>query len=102
MGHRPSSGGEKYFLRRPGIEPGPHAWKARILTIELSALTACCNVCGEKKKYFFFFIGMRYPGIEPGPHRWQRRILTTELIALTNLIHEKIIFSSHHKQTLLT
>ena len=23
-------------LRRPGIEPGPRAWKARILTIELS------------------------------------------------------------------
>ena len=42
-------------VRRPGIEPGPHAWKARILTIELSALTACCNVCGEKKKYIFFF-----------------------------------------------
>ena len=27
-------------LRRPGIEPGPHAWKARILTIELSTLRA--------------------------------------------------------------
>ena len=25
-------------LRRPGIEPGPRAWKARILTIELSTL----------------------------------------------------------------
>ena len=25
-------------MRRPGIEPGPHAWKARILTIELSTL----------------------------------------------------------------
>ena len=23
-------------MRRPGIEPGPRAWKARILTIELS------------------------------------------------------------------
>ena len=23
-------------MRRPGIEPGPLAWKARILTIELS------------------------------------------------------------------
>ena len=28
-------------MRRPGIEPGPHAWKARILTIELSARTLC-------------------------------------------------------------
>ena len=30
----------KFFfaLRRPGIEPGPRAWKARILTIELSTL----------------------------------------------------------------
>ena len=25
-------------MRRPGIEPGPRAWKARILTIELSTL----------------------------------------------------------------
>ncbi len=24
------------IMRRPGIEPGPRAWKARILTIELS------------------------------------------------------------------
>ena len=22
-------------MRQPGIEPGPHAWEARILTIEL-------------------------------------------------------------------
>ena len=28
-------------LRRPGIEPGPHAWKARILTIELSTHVKC-------------------------------------------------------------
>ena len=26
------------IMRRPGIEPGPLAWKARILTIELSTL----------------------------------------------------------------
>ena len=25
-------------LRQPGIEPGPRAWKARILTIELLTL----------------------------------------------------------------
>ena len=25
-------------MHRPGIEPGPRAWKARILTIELSTL----------------------------------------------------------------
>ena len=25
-------------MHQPGIEPGPHAWKARILTIELSML----------------------------------------------------------------
>ena len=25
-------------LRRPGVEPGPRAWKARILTVELSTL----------------------------------------------------------------
>ena len=29
---------QKNKLRRPGIEPGPRAWKARILTIELSTL----------------------------------------------------------------
>ena len=31
-------------MRRPGIEPGPRAWKARILTIELSTLNwlMCC------------------------------------------------------------
>ena len=33
-----------YFLHRPGIEPGPHAWEARILTVELLALT-CMKVC---------------------------------------------------------
>ena len=77
-------------LRRPGIEPGPRAWKARILTIELSAHAAC--VVREKerereseRKKIFFLVTLRYPGIEPGPHRWQRRILTTELIALTKL-----------------
>ena len=53
-------------LRRPGIEPGPRAWKARILTIELSAHAACVVrererecVCGEReserKKIFFFW-----------------------------------------------
>lgn len=26
------------YLRQPGIEPGPHAWEARILTIELLTL----------------------------------------------------------------
>ena len=26
-------------VHRPGIEPGPHAWEARILTIELSMLS---------------------------------------------------------------
>ena len=78
-------------LRRPGIEPGPRAWKARILTIELSAHAACVvreSVWGERereKKKYFFLVTLRYPGIEPGPHRWQRRILTTELIALTKL-----------------
>ena len=29
------------MMRRPGIEPGPRAWKARILTIELSTLINC-------------------------------------------------------------
>ena len=76
-------------LRRPGIEPGPRAWKARILTIELSAHAAC--VVREKErervrgKKYFFLVTLRYPGIEPGPHRWQRPLLTTELIALTKL-----------------
>ena len=28
----------------PGIEPGPRAWKARILTIELTVLFIRCKV----------------------------------------------------------
>ncbi len=31
-------------MRRPGIEPGPRAWKARILTIELSTLLCNKNI----------------------------------------------------------
>ena len=31
-------------MRRPGIEPGPRAWKARILTIELSTLRMCMRM----------------------------------------------------------
>ncbi len=27
---------KKRYIPRPGIEPGPRAWKARVLTIELS------------------------------------------------------------------
>ena len=36
-------------MRRPGIEPGPHAWKARILTIELSSLKSCVYICNINK-----------------------------------------------------
>ena len=32
-----------YSLRHPGIEPGPHAWEARILTTELMALLLYCQ-----------------------------------------------------------
>ena len=38
-------------LRRPGIEPGPRAWKARILTIELSTLTYVISThCGDRTR----------------------------------------------------
>ncbi len=46
----PARRGEKiqflFVLRRPGIEPGPHAWKARILTIELSTLRTMLSRSG--------------------------------------------------------
>ena len=58
-------------MRRPGIEPGPRAWKARILTIELSTLRLL--VCVAE---------VRRPGIEPGPRAWEARILTIELSTL--------------------
>ena len=48
------------MVRRPGIEPGPPAWKAGILTTEL---TTRVNV------------KMRPPGIEPGSPRPQRGVL---------------------------
>ena len=48
-----------YTLRHPGIEPGPHAWEARILTTELMALIL--SVC--KKDYTL------PPGLEPGTYR---------------------------------
>ena len=35
-------------LRRPGIEPGPRAWKARILTIELSTLVIAVSWLDHK------------------------------------------------------
>ena len=37
-------------MRRPGIEPGPRAWKARILTIELSTLTMSNTHCGDRTR----------------------------------------------------
>ena len=49
---------KKNKMRRPGIEPGPSAWKAEIITIRLSTLDY-----------------LHHPGVEPGPQRWQRRIL---------------------------
>ena len=43
-------------MRRPGIEPGPRAWKARILTIELSTLNYLLIYIYINKKLFIFFI----------------------------------------------
>ena len=43
VGSNPTGVGRQrrnFHLRRPGIEPGPRAWKARILTIELSTLVS--------------------------------------------------------------
>ena len=56
------------LLRQPGIEPGPHRWQRRILTIELLAQ--------------IYIILMLYPGFEPGLPRPQRGVLTTRLIEL--------------------
>ena len=47
-------------MRRPGIEPGPPAWKAGILTTELTTR---------------IILKMRPPGIEPGSPRPQRGVL---------------------------
>ena len=48
------------MVRRPGIEPGPPAWKAGILTTELTTR---------------IILKMRPPGIEPGSPRPQRGVL---------------------------
>ena len=58
LGHR-----DTQYLRRPGIEPGPHAWKARILTIELSA-------------HYTIHMYIPRPGFEPGSIGWEPTILT--------------------------
>ena len=49
-------------MRRPGVEPGPRAWKARILTVILSArllqvfhITPACLHSNFLNKYFDFF-----------------------------------------------
>lgn len=60
MGLYPDSVRVQKMVRRPGIEPGPPAWKAGILTTEL---TTRVNV------------KMRPPGIEPGSPRPQRGVL---------------------------
>jgi hypothetical protein len=40
-----------FLLRRPGIEPGPRAWKARILTIELSThILLLFTHCGARTR----------------------------------------------------
>ena len=36
-------------MRQPGIEPGPHAWEARILTIELLTLAFWLEVVSKKQ-----------------------------------------------------
>ena len=51
-------------MRRPGIEPGPRAWKARILTIELSMHVK--HIC-------------RLPGSNRGPSDLQSDALPAEL-----------------------
>ena len=48
LGHSATQAGAFSRVRRPGIEPGPRAWKARILTTALS--TPCVppgRVCGS-------------------------------------------------------
>ena len=39
-----------YQMRQPGIEPGPHRWQRRILTVELLAL-----------KYIYIYINVYAP-----------------------------------------
>ncbi len=54
------------YLRRPGIEPGPRAWKARILTIELSTLVIL--LLHTIKKYVCIYIFHPLRGSNPRPH----------------------------------
>ncbi len=37
-------------MRRPGVEPGPRAWKARILTVILSTLVIWNKLQSDHKK----------------------------------------------------
>ena len=64
-----------FDLRRPGIEPGPHAWKARILTIELSAL----HIMIRQSPDGFVLIWRTRVSI-PVPRRCERRALPIELV----------------------
>ena len=49
----------KKSVRRPGIEPGPRAWKARILTIELATYILYISMYGCMDVY------MHHQGLEP-------------------------------------
>ena len=82
-------------MRRPGIEPGPHAWKARILTIELST-----HLCIFEKN---IYIILQSVGFEPTP---PKRLLPessaldhsakTAYIFLLYIYILKIVISSYH------
>ncbi len=65
-------------LRQPGVEPGPHRWQRRILTVELLALI----IHTHTSLFSLLSSSLHRPGIEPGPRAWKARILTIELSTL--------------------